>query len=151
MDCPRNRGKTTFGQPQDPAILVSLLVGNGQLTLDVFNAQTGVALGTSSFAEARYGFSSGGSGVGLYRFDSLAQNRENLTDGSSLIGQAWSGVAVTPAGSTVAEAVTPALTSLAGPECSEPEQHTVDVLSQSRWYASDVSIAYLQGKGGGRK
>lgn len=139
-------------QGTDPAVILSVLVGTGALTLDVWNASTDTVIGTATFSEPGYGFS-GGAGVGLYRFDSLAQNAENLADGSSLGGEAWSGATVTPAGGTTAEAVSPRLVSTAGPECSRAEQATVQVLSQTKWSASDVSIVYAAaattGGGGG--
>lgn len=140
-------GSFQFSQSQDPKVLLSVLVGTNSLTLDAFNAQSDAAIGSSSFSESGYGFGSSGGGVGFYRFDSLAQNSENLADGSSLTGQAWSDVAATPTGSS-AEMVNPGIVSIAGPECSKPEQRTVHVLSQTKWYASDVSIHYTNGSGG---
>ncbi len=139
-----------FAQGADPDVILSLLVGNDSLTLDVWNAQTAVAIGTATFTEAGYGFTAQGGGVGLYRFDSLAQTAENLSDGSSLTDQTWSGVAATPAGATAPEPVTSAIVGVAGPECSRAEQRTVQVLAQTEWYASAVSIAYgKSGTGGG--
>ena len=140
----------SFAQTADPAVILSLLVGNDALTLDVWNAQTDVAIGTYAFSEPGYGFTTQGNGVGLYRFDSLAQSTENLSDGSSLTGQTWSDVAATPEGATASEPVTPSVVSVAGPECSRAEQRTVQVLSETEWDASDVSIVYgKSGTGGG--
>lgn len=84
-----------------------------------------------------------GHGVGLYRFDGLGQDAENLADGSALVGQAWMRVSVAPAGGGPVQP--PALVAVAGPL---PEQRTVHVGSQSEWAGSEVSSLYRRSVGG---
>lgn len=129
----------SFSQATYPTVYLDLQVGNNTLTLQIIDPTTGSVIGKyRTDVSANYHFNSRGRGVALYRFDSIAQNAENFTDGSTLTGQAWQNVK--EYSGNLGQLVT-SYGAEAGPQCSAAEVATISY-TQTPWYDSNVSINY---------
>lgn len=133
-----------------PCVDLSLLV-TSDATLIVTDPVTGVYLDGHTFSDLDpdLKLNADGNDIGYYRFDSIAEPKgnETLDTGSRLNRQKWSNWNFhADSGSVLA---TPTYvwtdgTNAPGPCCSDAEESTITVYSQSQWYTSDVTIYYPQ-------
>ncbi len=131
----------TFSQSAHPYIYEEVTIPSpNYLGLTIIDANTWTTIySVNVYVSSSYGFTTSGANDEMYRMDSIAQNTENLTDGSYLSYQSWSNVYEY---NSYGYNLVTSYGLMAGPQCSSKEVATVKVWSSSAWYASDISITY---------
>jgi len=143
-------GSTIIDRTITPCIDVLVFPNNNNsASLIVADANNGSVLGLDTFnnMDSAIQLNSNGTNIGFYRFDSIAQAPENLTDGSYMKGvnsSNWILFSNTPNLPTL---VFPSYVGDAygyppGKCCSPAEVATISTTNELNWYQAIVSISY---------
>lgn len=149
----RKKGGIVVDPRQHPRVDLRIdIPAAGSLRMTVRDHLTGALIGQESISgwDPKLGIDPSGQKIGWYRFDSIAQPKEEFGDGTKLqnaVSRNWRLYNGKRSALSKPNLITPSVFGYPpGPCCSEAEKARITVRNERRWYASNVTITYERGR-----